>query len=92
MKKIGENIKAIREKANLSQSKLAEELFISRSTLSGYENGKPINPEMVMKICKVLRTDPNHLFGVESKNVGREEFMKVAIKAAEEMYEELYRG
>lgn len=88
---IGVNIKAIRVSANLTQEQLADKLFISRSTLSGYENGNRIDLGMVMKICSVLQTDPNHLFGVEDKSVSKDEFMKAVIKAAEEMYEELFR-
>ncbi len=86
---IGENIKSIREAAKLTQEQLAERLYITRSTLSGYENDKHINLNMVMRICDALHTDPNHLFGVVDKSMTKDEFMKVGLKKLEEMYDEL---
>ncbi len=76
----------------VTQAKLAEELYISRTTFSGFESEKPINSNMIVKICAALHTDPNHLYGVEgATGMDKEELLKAAIKAAEEMYKELYQ-
>ena len=45
MRKIGENIKRLREEAGMSQEQLAEKLDKTRSAVSQYENGK-IVPRM----------------------------------------------
>ena len=48
---IGTNIKIYRKARNLSQSQLAERLWIDRSSLSGYEIGKR-TPDIYM-LCRI---------------------------------------
>ncbi|MCI8939011.1 MAG: helix-turn-helix transcriptional regulator [Dorea sp.] len=48
---IGTNIKIFRKARNLSQSQLAERLWIDRSSLSGYEIGKR-TPDIYM-LCRI---------------------------------------
>ena len=48
---LGKNIKNFREARNLSQSQLAERLWIDRSSLSGYEIGKR-TPDIYM-LCRI---------------------------------------
>lgn len=48
---IGINIKTFRKARNLSQSQLAERLWIDRSSLSGYEIGKR-TPDIYM-LCRI---------------------------------------
>ncbi len=36
---LGENIRKLREKANLTQQQLAERLYVSRQTVSRWESG-----------------------------------------------------
>ncbi len=48
---IGTNIKIFRKARNLSQSQLAERLWIDRSFLSGYEIGKR-TPDIYM-LCRI---------------------------------------
>ncbi len=48
---LGKNIKSFREARNLSQSQLAERLWIDRSSLSGYEIGKR-TPDIYM-LCRI---------------------------------------
>ena len=59
---IGKNIKAIRLKKQLSQEELAEKLFVTRQTVSGYELGrtKP-DVETLMRIAEVLGVDMNEV-------------------------------
>ncbi len=48
---LGKNIKSFREARHLSQSQLAERLWIDRSSLSGYEIGKR-TPDIYM-LCRI---------------------------------------
>lgn len=48
---IGRNIKRFREERNLSQTQLAEKLWIHRTSLAGYEIGKRI-PDIFM-LCRI---------------------------------------
>ena len=58
MAKVGKYIRIKRNKRGLSQEELAEKLFVSRQTVSNYENGRS-NPDidMLVKIAEVLETD-----------------------------------
>lgn len=60
MRNIGKNIKAIRQSKDMTQEALAEALFVTRQTISNYENGrsKP-DLDMLLKIAEVLHTDVN---------------------------------
>lgn len=51
--KIGNRIKNIRKKLNLSQQQIADECMISQSTYSGYESGNYLITALVLyTICK----------------------------------------
>ena len=51
MRDIGKNIKDLRIRAKLTQEELAEKLFVTRQTVSNYENGKSRpDVDMIVKI------------------------------------------
>ena len=58
MANIGKNIKLFRTGKNMTQEAFAEQLFVSRQTVSNYENNKS-NPDidMLMKMAEVLVND-----------------------------------
>lgn len=60
MRNIGKNIKAIRQSKEMTQEILADALYVTRQTVSNYENGrsKP-DLDMLLKIAEVLETDVN---------------------------------
>lgn len=63
---IGKNIRQLREEAGLTQEELAEKLFVTRQTVSNYENGhtRP-DLDMLLMIAEVLHADVTHiLYGV----------------------------
>lgn len=62
MRDIGKNIRDIREQKKWTQEDLANQLFVSRQTVSNYETGrtKP-DIEMLIKIASVLHTDIHDL-------------------------------
>ena len=52
---IGENIRAARKKAGVSQKELAERLQVHQKDISRWENGAHIpTVEMLIKICREL--------------------------------------
>lgn len=71
MKDIGKNIKAIRIAKSMTQDVLAEKLYVTRQTISNYENGRS-RPDIdtVIKLAQVLETETNAiLYGLpQTKN------------------------
>lgn len=66
MRDVGKNIKEIRTARNMTQDQLAEKLFVTRQTVSHYENGKS-RPDIdtLVKISDILQTDVSSLiYGV----------------------------
>lgn len=62
MRDIGKNIKTIRQSKEITQEALAEALYVTRQTVSNYENGRSRpDLDMLMKIAEVLDTDINTL-------------------------------
>jgi len=61
---IGERIAGRRKQLNMSQDMLAELLYISRPTLSDYENSKrEISAGMLISIAEALETKVGYLVG-----------------------------
>lgn len=55
LKKLGERVKQLRKKANISQEKLAELAGLDRTYINGVENGKRnVSIINIEKICKSL--------------------------------------
>ncbi|WP_432748345.1 helix-turn-helix domain-containing protein [Pectinatus frisingensis] len=66
---IGENIKRIREKKNISQYALAKELGISQQSVAQWELSKTSpRKKTIEKLAKILDVTPNQLFGYENSN------------------------
>lgn len=60
MRDIGKNIKSIRLAKNMTQEALADALYVTRQTVSNYENGRSRpDLDMLLKIAEVLETDVN---------------------------------
>lgn len=62
MRDIGKNIKTIRQEQKMTQDALAEALYVTRQTVSNYENGhtRP-DLETLERIAEILQTDVNTL-------------------------------
>lgn len=62
MANVGKNIRLLRTEKGMTQDALAELLYVSRQTVSNYENGRS-NPDidMLVKIAEALETDVNIL-------------------------------
>lgn len=64
MPDIGKNIKALREAKGITQDALAEALFVTRQTVSNYENGRTRpDVDMLLRIAQVLDTEVSRLYG-----------------------------
>ena len=60
MRDIGKNIKQLREGKGMTQEALAEQLFVTRQTISNYETGRTRpDIEMLLRMAQVLETDAN---------------------------------
>lgn len=87
MANVGKNIKKLRTNCKMTQDTLAEQLFVSRQTVSNYENGKS-NPDidMLIKIAEIFGTDVNALiYGPQipvERKVRKQEYIKLGIVAA----------
>lgn len=74
MNALGEKIKELRKKKGLSQSELAELVGVSRQALSGWENGAYLpDYSSIVLLCKVLETDANTLYGMQSSRASVDE-------------------
>lgn len=63
----GERIRYFRKRAGYLQPALAEELGVSKNTISNWEAGRA-RPDLdnIVQMCKVLRITPSQLFGAEN--------------------------
>lgn len=61
---IGERIKALREKHNMNQAELAEEMHVSNKTISSWECSRT-EPKMaqVYELCKILDCQCTDIMG-----------------------------
>lgn len=60
MRDIGKNIKTLRQAKNMTQETLADALYVTRQTVSNYENGRS-RPDLdtLLRIAEILETDIN---------------------------------
>jgi transcriptional regulator with XRE-family HTH domain len=81
---IGKNIKDLRIKSNLTQEELAEELFVTRQTISNYENGKSRpDVDMIVRIAELLNVDANTvIYGIPLEQDKRAKYRRIIIMTA----------
>ena len=79
MRDIGKNIKNLRINANLTQEDLAEKLFVTRQTVSNYENGKSRpDVDMIVKIGEILNADANTvIYGIPDQLDRKRKYCRV---------------
>jgi len=81
MRDIGKNIKDLRVRAKLTQEELAERLFVTRQTVSNYENGKSRpDVDMIVRIGEILNADANTvIYGIQEDMDKRWKYRRVLI-------------
>lgn len=66
---IGDRIKECRKDLGMSQEKLAELLYMKKSTICKYENNQnDVGSSMIVELANVLHTTPNYLLLGEEDN------------------------
>ena len=83
MRDIGKNIRTIREQKNLTQDQLAEQLFVTRQTVSNYETGRSRpDIDMLLRISETLDADIHILlYGPQTDPAGRKKRIQFGIWA-----------
>ena len=65
------NLKRLRKRAERSQDSLAEELQVSRQTVSGWERGRSYpDLDMLLRLCGALHATPDQLLYPPEKQTG----------------------
>ena len=60
MRDIGKNIRDLRKQQNMTQDELAARLFVTRQTVSNYENGRTRpDVEQILRLAEIFGTDAN---------------------------------
>ena len=58
MRDIGKNIRDLRQQKHLTQEELAEQLFVTRQTVSNYENGRTRpDVDQILRLAEIFDTD-----------------------------------
>ena len=80
MKDIGKNIKELREAKGLTQDQLAESMFVTRQTISNYENGRT-RPDIntLMKLSELLNADINTIIYGSQESLERDRAAKYVL-------------
>ena len=83
MRDIGKNIRDLRTAKGITQDALAEKLFVTRQTVSNYENGKSRpDIDMIARISEVLECEVNDIIYGTSNNIRKkQEHTKLAVGA-----------
>lgn len=64
-----DNLKKLRIKKNISQKTLADKIFVSRSAVAKWEQGRGMpNEESIDLLCKYFKVDKKELLGVNEDN------------------------
>ena len=66
METLGQRLKILRKENNLTQTELAEKLFLDKSTIAKYETDK-IEPSLsqLVKLAKFFKVSTDYLLGLE---------------------------
>ncbi len=84
MRDIGKNIRTIRQSKEMTQEALADALYVTRQTVSNYENGRSRpDVDMLLKIAEVLETDIHTvIYGPEIPQSKKDSYKRLAVSAA----------
>lgn len=87
----GTRLKALREKAGLTQQQLADALWVSKSMISYYEHlFRCPSPDILIKIASYFHVSTDYLLGIEThKSIDVSGLDDEDIKAVEQIVERL---
>lgn len=66
MKDIAQKIRELREDNDILQSSIAQMLNCTRSTVSNYENGRDLPPDVIVTYCKFFNVSADWLLGLST--------------------------
>ena len=95
MQFFAETLKKLRIESGLSQQELAEKIFVSRPTITRWENGNRLPDSiMMLRLAKILKTDLNTLFSAalvseDAPNIIMVDDRKIFLTAAIPILEEI---
>lgn len=83
MRDIGKNIRDLRLRAGLNQDQLAERLYVTRQTISNYENGRTRpDVDQILRIAEIFGTDANTvLYGPPVPEGRRSAYIRTVVGA-----------
>jgi transcriptional regulator with XRE-family HTH domain len=68
MREFGEVLKELRQQAGMTQKQLADRLWLSKATVSYYEQAvRYPSPEVLIKLSRVFHVSTDYLLGIEDK-------------------------
>lgn len=74
---IGKKIRDLRTLHHISQENLAENIGVSRQTVTNYENmSSQPDLETLRKLALLFNVSSDYLLGIENENIPSEEFMQ----------------
>lgn len=77
-KKVGRKLRDVRENANLTQEKLAEEIGVQTNTISKVETGRHfISADLLDKLCNYFKVDESYFFNFNFVNYSASDAEKV---------------
>lgn len=66
MNDFGERLKNLRLQAGITQKQLAERLWLSKATVSYYEQSlRSPSPEILVKLSKIFKVSTDYLLGIK---------------------------
>ena len=70
MVNFGERLKQLRQAAGLTQKKLAEKIWVTKASISYYEQSEHNpSPDILMKLANVFHVTTDYLLGINDKQI-----------------------
>lgn len=77
-KKVGRKLRDLRENANLTQEKLAEEIGVQTNTISKVETGRHfISADLLENLSNYFKTDETYFFNFNYTNYSKNDTEKI---------------
>lgn len=88
LSKIAKNITKLRKQSGMTQDELAEKLFVTRQTVSGWENGRTQpNLDMLGDLSDALNCSPLDIIDTKKNKMTREIFVALIYENESSFYE-----
>lgn len=76
-KEFGQRLKLLRKNHGKTQQELADLLYVSVDSISGYENGRiTIGHDHIMKLCSYFNISADYFYRRETENSEQDQWLK----------------